>query len=100
MLSSQRKSFSSQEGRGIDQLARRDSCRDPKKPIHGSQATAGPKSSNSPRWKTEIRMQPPRIVRRCTSQLLYYSGQLRFWKAIENEMRDDQIVMTLGSNPR
>ena len=93
MLPSQRESLGSQERRRIDQFARFDSRRDAKEPIHHSQPAAGAESRHSLGRNTKIRQQPARIVRRCARQLLDDPGQRRLRKAIEKEMRHQQIVV-------
>ena len=66
----------------------------------GSQPSPGTESRHSLGRNTEIRQQPVRIVRGCASQLPDNSGQLRFSKAIEKEMRYDQVVRRFGRSPR
>src|SRR5436190_9428259 len=96
MLPNQHESLGSQKWRGIDQFAGFDSRRDAKEEIHRSQPAMGAQPRHSFGRNTEIRQQPSPTLSRCVDQLLYNTGQGRLRKAIEKEMRYQQIILMFG----
>src|SRR5438067_2551688 len=85
--------------RGVDQFVRLNSRGHAKESIHKGEPNPRAKPRESSRRNAEIREQPIRIRGGCNRELLNDERQLRFAKTIENEMRDDQIVVILRCDP-
>ena len=99
MLRCKREAMRLEEGRGIDQARGFDSSCHAKEPIHKGEPHSGARTRESPNGNAEVREQPGRILCGRSRELLNDEGQLRFAKAIENEMRDDQVVARCNRRP-
>src|SRR5450432_2733643 len=100
MLPNQHEILPSYERGGIDQFGRLDSSGDAKEQIHDDHPATGAESRHSFMRNTKIREQPSRIQGRRASQFPHDPGQRRFRKAIQDEVRHHQVVVTLGWTPR
>ena len=100
MLRRPRKTVRLNEWRGIDQFVRLNSRGPAKESIHEGEPDSGAKSRESSGRHAEIREQPGRIRSGRACEFLDDERQLRFAKAIENEMGDDQVVAILRWAPR
>jgi len=82
-----------QVGRWIDQLICGDAGRVAEEKVHYAQAEFCVRSRKYSRWRNcEIRQQPNRTGRGRSSDLVDDRFHLIAWKAIEEEMRHDEIV--------
>ena len=98
-LPSQRKTFSSHECRGIDQFVRWNTRGESKELIHNGEPDSGTRTRKAASRNAEIREQPGRVFSGRVRELLDDERQLWLAKAIENKMRDDQVVARCGRGP-
>src|SRR5947207_15964188 len=100
MLSYARKSGGAQERRRINQFRPFNSSRPSKETIHRSQPKARAQPGKSFSRDTKVRQQPGRIRRRGAGEFRHDLDHAIFRKAVEKEMRHDQIELILWRRPR